>query len=166
MRAVKIDPASRMVTEINLKKNPNNTLQELYEIIGCDLVELIQIDEDMVMVVDEEGKCKSVQGAFTFIGSGIIIAGTAIILGGNCDRFKALPENLASFQMMTEWGEPKDVPPCPIPHRQKNLCCGIPIKANLPHTAHSVFPPGSTSGRRAITMTFPPVWWTVEKVIL
>ena len=111
MRAVKIDPVSRTVTEINLKKNPNNTLDELYEIIGCDLVELVQIDRDMVMVVDEEGKCKSVHGAFTFIGSGMVIAGTTIILGGSGDRFKALPENLASFQMMTEWVEPADVPP-------------------------------------------------------
>ena len=110
MRAVKIDPVSRTVTEINLKKNPNNTLQELYEIIGCNLVELVQIDRDMVMVVDEEGKCKDVQGAFTFIGWGSGIAGTAIILGGSGDRFKALPENLASFQMMTEWVEPADVP--------------------------------------------------------
>ena len=49
MRAVKIDPISRTVTEIKLKKNPNSTLQELYSIIGGDLVELIQIDEDMVM---------------------------------------------------------------------------------------------------------------------
>ena len=114
MRAVKIDPVSRTVTEINLKKNPNCTLEELYEIIGCDLVELVQIDADMVMVVDEEGKCKTVQGAFTFIGSGMIIAGTAIILGCNGNRFKALPENLASFQMMTEWVEPADVPP---PHQ-------------------------------------------------
>ena len=111
MRAVKINPISRTVTEIKLKKNPNSTLQELYEIIGCDLVELVQIDRDMVMVVDEEGKCKNVQGAFTFIGWGTIIAGTAIILGGSGERFKALPENLASFQMMTEWVEPKDVPP-------------------------------------------------------
>ena len=111
MRAVKIDPVSRTVTEIDLKKNPNRTLEELYEIIGCDLVELIQIDEDMVMVVDEEGKCKDVQGAFTFIGSGMVIAGTAIILGGDSNKLKALPENLASFQMMTEWVEPADVPP-------------------------------------------------------
>ena len=111
MRAVKIDPISRTVTEINLKKNPNNTLQELYEIIGCNLVELVQIDRDMVMVCDEEGKCKDVQGAFTFIGWGTVIAGTAIILGGCGERFKALPENLVSFQMMTEWIEPKDVPP-------------------------------------------------------
>ena len=111
MRAVKIDPVSRTVTEINLAKNPNRTLEELYEIIGCDLVELVQIDADMVMVCDEEGKCKTVQGAFTFIGSDMIIAGTAIILGGNGNRFKALPENLASFQMMTEWVDAANVPP-------------------------------------------------------
>ena len=111
MRAVKIDPVNRSVTEINLKKNPNNTLQELYEIIGCDLVELVQIDRDMVLICDEEGKCKDVQGAFTFIGWGTVIAGAAIILGGNSNKLKALPENLASFQMMTEWVEPADVSP-------------------------------------------------------
>ena len=111
MRAVKIDPVSRTVTEIDLKKNPNRTLEELYEIIGCDLVELIQIDADMVMVCDEEGKCKTVRGAFTFIGWGTLIAGTAIILGCDSNKLKALPENLASFQMMTEWVEPAEVPP-------------------------------------------------------
>ena len=58
MCAVKIDPVSRTVTEINLKKNPNNTLQELYEIIGCELVELVQIDRDMVLICDEEGNAK------------------------------------------------------------------------------------------------------------
>ncbi|MBQ7402613.1 MAG: DUF3846 domain-containing protein [Lentisphaeria bacterium] len=111
MRAVKIDPVSRTVTEIDLKKNPNSILQELYEIIGCDLVVLVQIDRDMVLICDEEGKCKDVQGAFSFIGWGTVIAGTAIILGGSGDRFKALPENLASFEMITEWVEPADVPP-------------------------------------------------------
>ena len=122
MRAVKIDSVSRTVTKIYLKKNPNRTLEELYEIIGCELVELVKIDADMVMVCDEsvfaqsyaptkEGKCKTVRGAFTFVGSGMVIAGTAIILGGSGDRFKALPENLASFQMMTEWVEPAEVPP-------------------------------------------------------
>ena len=111
MRAVKIDPVSRTVTEIDLKKNPNNTLQELYEIIGCDLVELVQIDRDMVLICDEEGKCKDVKGAFTFIGWDTVITGTAIILGGDSNKFKALPENLASFQMMTEWVDAENVPP-------------------------------------------------------
>ena len=58
-----------------------------------------------------EGKGKDVQGAFTFIGWGTVIAGTAIILGGDSNKFKALPENLASFQMMTEWVDAKNVPP-------------------------------------------------------
>ena len=110
MRAVKIDSVSRTVTEIDLKKNPNRTLEELYEIIGCDLVELVQIDRELVMVVDEDGKCKDVQGAFTLIGWGTVIAGTAVILGGDSNKLKALPENLASFQMMTEWVESADVP--------------------------------------------------------
>ncbi|MBQ7395335.1 MAG: hypothetical protein IJW08_02225 [Lentisphaeria bacterium] len=74
-------------------------------------MELVQIDRDMVLIYDEEGKCKDVQGAFTFIGWGKVIVGTAIILGGNVNQFKAMRENLASFQMMTEWVEPKDVPP-------------------------------------------------------
>ena len=111
MRAVKIDPASRTITEIDLKKNPNLTLDELYNIIGCDLVELVQIDADLVMVCDEEGKCKDFRGAFTFIGSGMVLAGTAIILGGDSNKLKALPKNLALFQMMTEWVAPADVPP-------------------------------------------------------
>ena len=113
MRAVKIDPVSRTVTEINLKKNPNNTLQELYEIIGCDLVEMVQIDQDMVMVVDEsvfaqgyaptrKGKLKEIKGGFTFLGWGTVIAETGIVLGGNSSKLKALQENLASFEMMTE----------------------------------------------------------------
>ena len=74
-------------------------------------MELVQIDRDMVLICDEEEKCKDVHGAFTFIGWGTVIAGTAIILGGSGDRFKTLPENLASFQMMTEWVEPADIPP-------------------------------------------------------
>ena len=111
MRAVKIDPVSRTVTEIDLKKSPNRTLQELYEIIGCNLVELVQIDRDMVLICDEEGKCKDIQGAFTFIGWGTVIAGTGIVLGGNSSRLKALQENLASFEMMTEWVDAADVPP-------------------------------------------------------
>ena len=58
MRTVKIDPVSRMVMEVDLKKNPNRTLQELYSIIGCDLVELVQIDQDMILICDEESKSK------------------------------------------------------------------------------------------------------------
>ena len=110
MRAIKIDPVAKTITEIELTQNPNETLQELYDLIGCDLVQLVQLDRGIVMVVDEEGRLKEIKGGFTFIGWETVIAGTAIVLGGNASRFKALQENLASFQMITEWVEPEDVP--------------------------------------------------------
>lgn len=110
MRAVKIDPVSRTVTEINLTQNPNETLQELYDIIGCDLVQLVQLDRGIVMVVDEEGRLKEIKGGFTFIGWETVIAGTGIVLGGSVGKFKALKENLASFQMLTEWVDAENVP--------------------------------------------------------
>ena len=62
MRAIKIDPVAKTITEIELTRNPNETLQELYELIGCDLVELIQLDRGIIMVVDEEGKLKEIKG--------------------------------------------------------------------------------------------------------
>ena len=111
MRAIKIDPVAKTITEIELARNPNETLKELYNLIGCDLVELVQIDWDMVLICDEEGKLKEIKGGFTFLGWGTVIAGTAIILGGSGYKFKALRENLASFEMMTEWVDAADVPP-------------------------------------------------------
>ena len=111
MRAIKIDPVAKTITEIELAQNPNETLQELYDLIGCDLVELVQLDRGIIMAVDEEGKCKEIKGGFTFPGWGTVIAGTGIVLGGNSSRLKALQENLASFEMMTEWVDAADVPP-------------------------------------------------------
>ena len=111
MRAIKMDPVAKTITEIELARNPNETLKELYNLIGCDLVELVPIDRDMVLICDEEGKHKEIKGGFTFLGWGTVIAGTAIILGGSGHKFKALWENLASFEMMTEWVDAADVPP-------------------------------------------------------
>ena len=39
MHAIKIDPVAKTITEIELAQNPNETLQELYNLIGCDLKE-------------------------------------------------------------------------------------------------------------------------------
>ena len=85
--------------------------EERHNIIGCDLVELVQLDRGIIMAVDEEGKLKEIKGGFTFLGWGTVIAGTGIVLGGNSSKLKALQENLASFEMMTEWVDAADVPP-------------------------------------------------------
>ena len=110
MRAIKIDPAAKTITEIELKRS-NQSLQESYDLIGCDLIQLIELDRGIILVCDEEGKLKPVTGAFTFFGNEeLVIAGNAVILGGDADRFKALHENKASFDMIVQWVDPGDVP--------------------------------------------------------
>ena len=111
MRAIKIDPITKTITEIKLTQNPNETFQELYSLIGCDIVELIQLDEDIILVIDEEGKCKDVKGGFTFLGWGTVIAGIGIVIGGDSNRLKSLQEHITSFEMLTQWVDAKDVPP-------------------------------------------------------
>ena len=110
MRAIKINPTDRTIEEIDVP-NPNKSLQGLYDIIGCDLVQLIELDRGITLVCDEEGKLKPITGAFTFFGNeDLVIAGTAVILGGNANRFGKLHEGIASFEKIVEWVNPADVP--------------------------------------------------------
>src|SRR5574344_2226119 len=102
MRAIKIDPAAKTITEIELKRS-NQSLQDFYDLIGCDLVQLIELDRGIILVCDEEGKLKPIAGAFTFFGNeDLVIAGTAVILGGNANRFGKLHEGIASFEKIVE----------------------------------------------------------------
>ena len=110
MRGIKINPTDRTITEVDVP-NPNKSLQGLYDLIGCDLVQLVELDRGIILCCDEEGKLKPVTGAFTFFGNEeLVIAGNAVILGGDADRFKALHENKASFDMIVQWVDPGDVP--------------------------------------------------------
>lgn len=45
----------RKVTPDNVT---NFTLNEMYKLLNCQLVEIIRLNEKMIMVVDEEGKFK------------------------------------------------------------------------------------------------------------
>lgn len=110
MRGIKINPADRTITEVDVP-NPNKSLQGLYDLIGCDLVQLVELDRGIILCCDEEGKLKPVTGAFTFFGNEeLVIAGNAVILGGDASRFGKLHENIASFDMIVQWVAPEDVP--------------------------------------------------------
>lgn len=103
MRAIKIDPSSRTISEIKLNRNPNYTFDELYEIIGCSVADFVLIDEEIVMISDKEPNNKPEKEAFTFLGGSMLIVGVAIILGYANNRFEALQENKISFELMTAW---------------------------------------------------------------
>jgi len=112
MRGIKIDPGNRTIEEIKLEKNPNETFEELYGIIGCSLVQPVQLDRGICLLCDEEGKCKEIKGGFTFFGSeDLVIAGVAVVVGGDVNRFKSLRENVENFRKIVKWVDPADVPP-------------------------------------------------------
>ena len=77
------------------KKTPE--LQQLYDLIGCDLVESVRIDNDVLMLVDESGWLKddpvpNFKASLLYSGTPHSIAGNAVLLKLNrraCD-WKAL----------------------------------------------------------------------------
>jgi len=109
MRGIKINPTDRTIEEVDVP-NPNKSLQGLYDLIGCDLVQLVELDRGIIMVCDEEAKCRKITGAFTFYGTDLIIAGNAVILGGNANRFGKLHEDIANLEKIIDWVDPADVP--------------------------------------------------------
>ncbi len=111
MRAIKINPVEKTIEEVEIK-NANKSLKNFYELIGCELVELVQLDREIVMVIDECGRLGEIQGAFKFWGNDdLIIAGIAIVIGDKGSKFKALQEHKSTFEKIVEWIEPTDVPP-------------------------------------------------------
>ena len=52
MRAILIDPETKNISEITLKR-PNESLQEFYDLIGTNTVEIVKIDKEIDMVIDE-----------------------------------------------------------------------------------------------------------------
>lgn len=45
-------------TEVSPKNGKDFSLEELYSLIGCELVELVQLPKGRTMWLDEEGKLK------------------------------------------------------------------------------------------------------------
>ena len=65
------------------KKTPE--LQQLYDLIGCDLVESVWIDNDVLMLVDESGWLKedpvpNFKASLLYSGTPHSIAGNAVLL--------------------------------------------------------------------------------------
>ena len=93
IKAIKIDPIQQQITEY-LWKNTED-FEELYREIGngCRTIQVVPYDHKNVLLCDEEGRIKRVEGAFVIMESpelpmNLIIAGIAFIVGvGNGDDF-------------------------------------------------------------------------------
>jgi hypothetical protein len=110
MRALLIDPTAKTIEEITLN-NPNKSLQEFYDIIGCNLVEIVDLGYNILLVIDEEGRLKNFSGAFKFLGcDDLFIAGKAVVIGDKQGKFISLGELKENFEKIVEWVDPADVP--------------------------------------------------------
>jgi len=76
------DGEEKEITPINGK---NFTLQELYKLIDCTLVEVLHLPNRKYMIIDEEGKLKAnhkLNGKATLIYSLDYIVGNVVV----CDK--------------------------------------------------------------------------------
>ena len=101
MRAIRIDPFSKTITEIELKVNPNRSLSELRSIIGCERFQFISLDRSINLLSGEDDETKQTFGFYLFDEP--VIYGTAVVLGGTPRRVSRLHERIDSFLTMVVW---------------------------------------------------------------
>jgi len=90
-----IDPKEKTVTEIDIA-DPSD-YKGLRERIGCDLYEVVRIDDYNFLLIDEEGMFAEPQSYFSWRGYPQPLAGKAIVLGDD-DRN---PDNASGLKSPT-----------------------------------------------------------------
>lgn len=55
--AVVIDPC-KPVDEVMPANGTDWTLEELYKLLNCDMIEVVRVTDDLILIIDEEGKLK------------------------------------------------------------------------------------------------------------
>ena len=99
MRAILIDPWNNDVREVTLV-DETNTLEQMYELIGCTTVECVSLPNGNDLWVDEEGLLFLTQNSRFFVyGQVMPIHGKGLILGldrneGECKSTKLKLEDV------------------------------------------------------------------------
>lgn len=83
MKAILIDVEAQELRYVDVIKENGSSLQSMYDQIGCDLVEVINIDDQNDLFVDEEGLLKLDENSKFFLYDGFPqpLAGNGLILG-------------------------------------------------------------------------------------
>ena len=96
MRAIKIDPHSKTIKEIDISDQ-----SELVSIIGCDRLVLTPLDRGINLLSGEDDETKP---SFGFYGlPDLKLYGIAVVIGGSKKRLRPLHEGLRSFELLVEW---------------------------------------------------------------
>lgn len=103
MKAYLIDPEALKISSIDI----DNTLEAMYQVIGCDLVEPVQINEQRDTVwVDEEGLLHNPEYFFRLTGPAghVDLAGKGIVTGTTVDGDNCEPAiGIDELSLMVSW---------------------------------------------------------------
>ena len=111
MKAILINANECKVVAVDVKPDPNKSLDGLRAHIGCEWVQPVVVGESLTVWVDEEGRLKLPKPGFLLKGFGTDFAGNGVLLGGNAERVrscKASPEVVAPG---VRWLAPGEVTP-------------------------------------------------------
>lgn len=97
MKAILIDVKSEQIRYVQVTKDSEgSTLKSMYDLIGCDLVQPIGIDDQNDIFIDEEGLLTLDENSkfFTFDGFPHPLAGNGLILGIDHEEGDTIDTNL------------------------------------------------------------------------
>ena len=90
MRAILIDVVKREIKEIEI--DSVQVLTDLYKLIGCELVEAVDMNENHSIFVDEEGLLTlGSESKFFQFGDSDLLVGNGVILGVNLETGSSAP---------------------------------------------------------------------------
>ena len=79
IKGIVIDPNTQTVEEVQVQNN----LEGYYELLGCDLIDRVAVDDYNDLIVDDEGLYKSPEVFFSIDGVEGYYVGKSVIVGVN-----------------------------------------------------------------------------------
>lgn len=86
MRGILIKAAKKKVVAVDVKPDPNRSLEGLRALIGCEWVQPVVVGNGVTIWVDEEGRLKQPMAGFLLSGVPCVFVGNGVLLGGDADR--------------------------------------------------------------------------------
>ena len=96
-KGILIDVVNKTVTEVEIKSS--KTLKEMYRVIGCSMVECVNIDPKNDLWVDEEGLLTVTENTRSFNCGGHYLIGNGLILGFNPKKGESCDTTLTVNQV-------------------------------------------------------------------
>ena len=111
MKAVLIKAAEKKVVAVDVKPDPNRSLEGLRALIGCEWVQPVVVGDGVTLWLDEEGRLKLPQAGFALKGIPVTFAGNGVLLGGDANRVKACRAAAEVVALGVTWLAPEAVRP-------------------------------------------------------